>query len=46
MLARRNRRGDADAAKERLERAQQAAKAFGYGNVDRRATQALEGATR
>jgi hypothetical protein len=44
MLARRNRPGDADAAKARLIKAQRAARAFGYGNVDRRATQALEAA--
>jgi hypothetical protein len=44
MLARRNRPGDADAAKARLLKAQRAARAFGYGNVDRRATQALEAA--
>lgn len=42
MLARRNRPGDADHAKARLSKAQQAGQAFGYDNIDRRATQALE----
>jgi hypothetical protein len=42
MLTRRNRSGDADAAKARLIKAQRAAQTFGYGNVDRRATQALQ----
>lgn len=42
VLARRDRPGDADAAKARLNKAQRAARAHGYGNVDRRATEALE----
>jgi tetratricopeptide (TPR) repeat protein len=42
VLARRNRPGDADAAAARLTKAQRIAREFGYGNVDRRATEALE----
>ncbi len=42
LLARRNRPEDADAATVHLTKAQRVARAFGYGNVDRRATQALE----
>ncbi len=42
LLARRNRTGDADAAMARLTKAQRAARTHGYGNVDRRATEALE----
>jgi hypothetical protein len=42
VLARRDRPGDADAAKARLTKAQRLAREFGYGNVDRRATEALE----
>ncbi len=42
VLARRNRPGDADAATARLTKAQRAARAHGYANVDRRATEALE----
>jgi class 3 adenylate cyclase len=41
-LARRNRPGDADVASARLTSAQRAARAGGYGNVDRRATEALD----
>ena len=46
MLARRNRPGDAIAAIERLTNAQRAARAHGYANVDRRATDALEALAR
>ena len=42
LLARRNRPGDTDAAMAHLTKAQRVAQALGYGNVDRRATQALE----
>ena len=42
VLARRNRPGDADAAAARLTKAQRTARTHGYGNVDRRATEALE----
>ena len=42
VLAQRNRPGDADAATARLAKAQRVARALGYVNVDRRATEALE----
>ncbi len=42
LLAQRNRPGDADAAVARLTKAQHVARTFGYSNVDRRATEALE----
>ena len=42
VLARRDRPGDADAARTRLTKAQRAARALGYADVDRRATEALE----
>ena len=42
VLAKRDRPGDADAATARLHKAQRAAGAHGYGNVDRRATEALK----
>ena len=42
VLARRDRAGDADAATAHLTKAQRTARAHGYANVDRRATQALE----
>ena len=41
VLARRNRPGDAEGATARLTKAQRIAREFGYGNVDRRATEAL-----
>ena len=40
VLARRDRPGDADAARARLAKAQRAARAQGYADVDRRATEA------
>ena len=42
MLVRRDRPGDADAARARLIKAYEAAQAHGYGNVERRAHEALE----
>ena len=42
VLARRGRTGDAEAARARLVKAQRAAGALGYADVDRRATEALE----
>ena len=42
VLARRNRPGDAEAATARLTKAQRVAREFGYANVDRHATEALE----
>jgi tetratricopeptide (TPR) repeat protein len=42
VLARRDRPGDADAARARLTKAQRAAQALGYADVGRRATEALE----
>jgi class 3 adenylate cyclase/tetratricopeptide (TPR) repeat protein len=42
VLARRDRLGDADAARARLTKAQRAARAQGYADVNRRATEALE----
>ncbi len=42
VLARRDRQGDTEAATARLAKAQRVARAHGYGNVDRRATEALD----
>jgi tetratricopeptide (TPR) repeat protein len=42
VLVRRDRPGDADTARTRLTRAQRAARALGYADVDRRATETLE----
>ena len=42
MLARRDRPGDAGAARVRLIKAYEVAQAQGYGNVERRAREALE----
>lgn len=42
LLTRRNRPGDIEAAAGHLTKSQRVARALGYGNVDRRATKALE----
>jgi len=42
MLAERRRTGDHEKAREKLTRARRTATANGYGNIERRATEALQ----